>query len=207
MLPILLNQSALLTCIVQPREGGYIDLLPGSKKKLVLGFGEGTYSLPRLTHAVTIPASPSEPLSSIFLRSGLKHYCGSRALRLLGSNHWQGSQQTTFDVCSLPRRRIPDLIHFRSEVSLFSSATLARAGSTAFCFLRWFHLYFICCISSSSLLTSSLRLITHSTWHVPREQSRGCIFISFHCRCAKGYKNRNYFCNQRSSLRLSVISI
>lgn len=118
MLPFLPNQSTLLTCIVQPREGSYIksyyaETFYRGLKKLVLWFGGARIHFHASPMLLQSPASPSEPLSSIFLRSGLKHYCGSGALRLLGSNHWQGSQQTTFDVCSLPRRRTPDLIHSR----------------------------------------------------------------------------------------------
>lgn len=176
---------------------------------------EQQYSLPRLTHhwfsmLLKSPRPfPLEPLSSIFLTSGLKHYCGSRALRLLGSNHWQGSEQTKFDACSLPRRRITDLIHFRSGVSLFTSATLARTESTAFCFQvllfsPYFHMLHHPLLCSPPLPIWLNRALKTS----PRSRALNFNFISaVSCRCAKGYNDRKYFCNQRSSPRRSLVSI
>lgn len=150
----------------------------------------------------TIPASPSEPLASIFLSTGLKNHRGSRVLRgrLDYSDQTPDRRRTDQIWCmQLPCRGDPDSSVLGSACSLLPHSHVHRDSRRLQPFvskLSCFPLVFISSVSSFSLLSSSLCLITHSTWHMlhsPRG-NRAWILILFQrvgCRYAKGYNNRN----------------
>lgn len=170
--------------------------------------------------AVTVPASPSEPFSSIFLSTGLKNHRGSRARR--GRRDY--SDQTTdrrahgpnvMYAASLASRGDPD--SSGPGVSLLSSVTLARTWKTAaFCFYARLlspRVHILGFILFSALLLSLFDCTQHLTNAAAPSPAEAEPSLNFNyvsgtsCRCAKGYNDRNYFCNHRSSPRQSVTSI
>lgn len=139
--------------------------------------------------AVTVPASPSEPFSSIFLSTGLKNHRGSRARR--GRRDY--SDQTVdrrahgpnvMYAASPASRGDPDSSGLGSACSLLSRSRVHGRLQPFVSTLSCYHLAFISWVSSSSPLSSSLCSITHSTWRTPQppppqKPSRAWILILF----------------------------
>lgn len=118
--------------------------------------------------AATIPASPSEPLASIFLSIGLKNHRGSRVLRgrLDYSDQTpdrRANRPNLMYAASLASRGDPDSSDLGSACSLLPHSHVHRRLQPFVSKLSCFPLVFISSVSSFSLLSSSLCLITHST--------------------------------------------